>query len=96
MDFTGGDISASDFDENYSGILLPPDVFANNPDESVGIVFSSYSSSQIYPLINKTLETFDVASSIVSATLIGNASEFNASVYVVLKLQVEVNLSILL
>lgn len=91
-DFSPKDINAANYNEDFSGILLPKDVFANNdtPNSDIGIVFSLYTSSQMYPLINKTLDTFNVASTIVSAILIGNDTKFNASIYIVLKLQYEV------
>lgn len=84
-------ISAADFPDNYAGIMLPPIVFVNQTKTNTDIVFSSYTSSEFYPLVNRTLENYAVASSIISATVLGNDSEFNGVIYIVLRLHLEVS-----
>jgi len=85
--------SATEFDENFSGILLPPDIFESLEfSDDVGIVFSSFTTSQLYPLRSSVPEFFSVNSSVVSATILGNYTQLNSSVHVVLQLHVEVKL----
>lgn len=90
MDSVPTNFSAADFDSTFSGMLLPPAIFRNQTNGSVGIVFGSFNSSRLFPLVNKSLDTFAVASTIVSATILGNVSELESSVYVVLQLESEV------
>ena len=90
-DFEGETGNSTDYPDDYAAIMLPPDVFLNQTMTNVNIVFSSFSSSDFYPLVNKTLESFAVASNTISATVLGNASELNGYVFIVLRLHFEVS-----
>ncbi len=79
--------TAADFQNSFSGIILPPYIFENQTNESVGIVFGAYRSSRLFPLVNKTLDAFAVASTVVSATITRNILELLPPIYVVLQLE---------
>ena len=86
-----GNINATNYQGVYTAIMLPPVVFSNKSNPVVNVVFSSFSSSELYPLVNKTVESFEVASNIISATILGNASEVNATVFIIIRLHYEVS-----
>ena len=89
-DFEGGNINATNY-LDYAAIMLPPFVFSNNSGNNVDVVFSSQTTSDFYPLVNKTLETYAVDSSIISATVLGDSSEFNGDIFVILRLHKQVH-----
>ena len=91
MDSVATNISAAEFDGNFSGISLPPDIF-ESPEfsDNVGIVFSSFTSSQLFPLRTTDAGSFSVNSSIVAATILGTSTQINSSVHIVLQLHFEV------
>ncbi|SMN12383.1 hypothetical protein SPBRAN_829 [uncultured Candidatus Thioglobus sp.] len=82
-------LNASDISDT-TAIMLPPDVFTTIRGNDTSIVFSMFDSSLLYPLTNKTLEDFDVASTVVSATIIGSEDMISANITVVLRLNIEV------
>ena len=81
--------NASDISDT-TAIMLPPDVFTTIRGNDISIVFSMFNSSILYPLTNKTFEEFDVASTVVSATIVDSEEVISANITVVLKLNIEV------
>ena len=88
-DFEGVN-NATNYPEDFSAIILPPDIFSNQSKTDIDVVFSYFETSDLYPLRNITFEDFAVASNAISATVLGN-SEFSGSVFIVLSLHVEVS-----
>ena len=73
--------------------MLPPGIFINETNTSdTSIVFSMFNFSDLYPLLNKSAEEFDVASTVVSATVVGseNSEMLPVNVTIVLLLHIEV------
>lgn len=86
-------VGASDRPNDTSAILIPPDAFDNstvNGAES-GVVFSMFSTADLYPLGNGTLKDFSIASNVISATVIGIEDMVFSNITIVLKLNVEVH-----
>ena len=90
---SAGNINATNYQGVYTAIMLPPVVFSNKSNPVVNVVFSSFSSSELYPLVNKTMEGFEVASNIISATILGSASKLNGNVSIILMLNNKVSYS---
>ena len=65
--------------------MLPPEAFSTSGENS-NIVFSMFESSELFPLINKSIESFAVASTIASATIFGGEERISANITIVLKL----------
>ena len=80
--------NAADILANTTGsVSLPPDLFANLSDNNLGLVFTTFNTSVLYPLANETRETFAVASSVVGATVAGHTvTGLTTNVTIVLKL----------
>ena len=85
--FRGEIFNASNLPRDTVSILIPPDAFANQTSAETNIVFSAFSSSDLYPSVNQTFP-FGVNSSVVSATVVG--SEISSNITIVLKLNVPV------
>lgn len=83
-EFVDSSFNASGLDNDTVMIMLPPDVFENETMDA-SVVFSMFSSSELYPLTNKTFDEFNVASTVVSATVIGSKN-ISANITVILKL----------
>ena len=83
-------MDASDISANTTGsIQLPAQLFASlsDSDGSLGLVFTMFNTSVLYPLANETRETFAVASSVVGATVAGRTVRgLSSNVTIVLKL----------
>ena len=81
-------MNAADISANTTGsISLPPDLFANLSDNNLGLVFTMFNTSVLYPLANEMRETFSVASSVVGATVAGHiVTGLTTNVSIVLKL----------
>lgn len=77
-------------------ITLPPSLFGNlnqSSDTEINLLFGAYKSSSLYPQANQTDENFAVASSVISATVIGLENDImnlTEDVSIVLKLDSEV------
>ncbi len=102
--------SAVDIPEGLISITLPPHIFQNltNSMDTVSVLFNTYESSALFPVSNETQYTlanisdpelvgqFQVASSLVTGTLIGyNVRNLpsDTKVTVVLRLQSNVSRS---
>ena len=85
----GADFNASDLRQDTVSIMLSPDTFANQSMEDTSIVFSVFNRSDLYPLFNQSLPGFGVASSVVSATVVGS-DNISGNITVVLRLNIEV------
>jgi len=86
---SGGEVvNAADISANTTGsISLPPGLFSTLPDGNLGLVFTMFNTSVLYPLANETRETFAVASSVVGATVAGHTvTGLTTNVTIVLKL----------
>jgi len=81
-------VIAVDISANTTGsISLPPDLFTTLLDRNLGLVFTMFNTSVLYPLANETRETFAVASSVVGATVAGHTvTGLTTNVTIVLKL----------
>jgi len=81
-------VIAADISANTTGsISLPPDLFTTLLDSNLGLVFTMFNTSVLYPLANETRETFAVASSVVGATVAGHTvTGLTTNVTIVLKL----------
>ena len=62
-------LNATSVAVNSVSISLPPSAF--NETDNATIVFSMFKSSKLYPLNNLTFNEFAVASTVVSATIVG-------------------------
>ena len=85
----GANFNASDLPQDTVSIMLSPDTFANQSMADTSIVFSVFNRSDLYPLFNQTLPGFGVASSVVSATVVGS-DNISGNITVVLRLNIEV------
>jgi len=87
-------LNATDISTNTTGsISLPPDLFANLSDNNLGLVFTMFNTSVLYPLANETRETFAVASSVVGATVAEHiVTGLSTNVSIVLKLTESVSI----
>ncbi len=100
--------SAKTVPEGLLSITLPPNIFQNlTAADDISVVFNTYDSSTVFPISNETqyrlanisdpelVGQFQVASSLVSATVIGydvlNLPN-NTKVTIILKLQSNVSL----
>lgn len=81
-------VNAASISANTTGsISLPPELFATLPDSNLGLVFTMFNTSVLYPLANETRETFAVASTVVGATVAGHTvTGLSTNVSIVLKL----------
>ena len=97
----------SDVDNSSVTIIIPPEVFNSsvlNGEEEIAVVFAEYDSSVLYPLPpdsvlftdeNVTYTNFSVASTLLTATIVGyeNIDNLDVDVTIVLKLDSKVRLS---
>ena len=88
--FVDGNVNASLLEPNTVGIFLPPDIFANQTANETSVVFSTFNSSELYPLFNKTFPEFGVASSVVSATVVGSERAISGNITIILRLNIKV------
>ena len=82
---------ASDRRNDTSTIMLPPEAFENET-LNAGVVFSLFSSPDLYPLGNGSQQDFAIASNVVSATVVGVENMNVSNVTIVLKLNFPVSL----
>ena len=96
----------SDVDNSSVTIIVPPEVFNSSVldgEEEISMVFAEYDSSVLYPLPpdsvlfteeNVTYTNFSVASTLLTATIVGHEDEIvdlAIDVTIVLKLDSKVN-----
>lgn len=86
----GESFNASDLPEDTVSILIPPDAFINQTSADTSIVFSAFNTSDAYPLFDQAIPQFGVASSVVSATVVGSENNIFSDITVVLRLTVKV------
>ena len=94
QDFTKPSLVAENLPNNTVSIMLPPATFNRTVGSDINIVFSEFNSSVLYPLFNKSAEEFDVASTVVSATVVDNedvTSMLSENVTIILRLHVIVS-----
>ena len=86
-------LNAAQVSANTTGsISLPAQLFATLSDSNLGLVFTMFNTSVLYPLANETRETFAVASSVVGATVAGHIVRgLSSNVTIVLKLNESVS-----
>ena len=99
--------NASQVDNSSVTITLPPELFNSSvlrDEEEISMVFAEYDSSVLYPLPpnsalftdeNETYANFSVASTLLTATIVGHEDdmvELETSVTIILKLESEVKL----
>ena len=82
--------NASNLTDDTVAILLPPETFANQTSPETNIVFSKFNTSELYPLFNKTFPQFAVASTVVSATVVGSEGRIASNITVILQLNITV------
>ncbi len=90
--------NASDRRNDTSAIMIPPNAFGNETmnGTEAGVVFSVFSSPDLYPLGNGTTPDFAIASNVISATVIGSENMISSNITIVLKLNYEVTTSLIL
>lgn len=89
--FVEQNLTARDLPNNTVSIMLPPAIFNETMGTDISIVFSEFNSSELYPLFNKSSEEFDVASTVVSATIVGSEDiVLPVEVTIVLRLHIAV------
>ena len=94
--YTNKSFNASDQSNDTSAVMIPPDAFGNETrsgNES-GVVFSLFSSADLYPLGNGIMEDFEIASTVISATVLGETM-ISSNITIVLKLNYEVRMELL-
>ncbi len=81
-------VNASDLPDDTSTIMIPPEAFENGTNETMsgGVVFSMFSSPDLYPLDNETRQNFSIASNVMSATVIGMENKIFSNITIVLQL----------
>lgn len=89
--FADDSFNASDLPEDTVSILIPPGAFDNQTSTDTSIVFSTFNTSDAYPLSDQVIPQFGVASSVVSATVVGSEGSIVSNITVVLRLNVKVD-----
>lgn len=90
-DFVAERVNASDLADDTVAIMIPPDAFMDQTMTDTNIVFSTFNTSDLYPLFNKTFPQFGVASSVVSATVTGSENSIVSNITIVLRLNIKVH-----
>ena len=93
---TGSILNASTLPDGAITILLPPSAFSSNSSGShpIDMVFSTMTSSALYPLTNKSSASHAVASTVLSLTVLEkDVINLQDNVTIVLQLHSKVNYS---
>ena len=79
-------------DDDISSVSLPPSLFKNlrmkSSADNVGLVFTSYSNSILFPLALNTSDTF-IGSSVLGVTVVSDQPVQNLKEPVVIKFKVD-------
>lgn len=89
-DFEGRSFNASELPVDTVTIMIPPDAFTGQTAADTSIVFSTFNRSTLYPLVNRTIPQFGVASTVVSATVVGSENNISSDIIIILRLNIKV------
>ena len=77
----------------HASVSIPPEAFQqlNISGDDVDIVFTLFNTSVLFPLANEIKSTFGVASSVISATIIGyDTTDLIANITFIAELEIPV------